>query len=53
MQLDQPSLIEVYHEDEVISETSQAVSGWHGDDEGEDIIDERVESLTADMSMTS
>lgn len=40
-----PSLVEVDEEDQVVPETGQAVGGGHGDDEGEDVIDESVEGL--------
>ena len=40
-----PSLVEVNEEDDVISETGQSVGGWHGDDEGEHVVDEGIEGL--------
>ena len=40
-----PSLVEVDNEDQVIPEHSNTVWGWHGDDEGKHIINERVECL--------
>ena len=42
---DSPSLIEVYKEHKVISKHSNAVGGWHDNDEGKDIINECVEGL--------
>lgn len=40
-----PSLVEVNEKHNIISETGQSVRCWHGDDEGEDIIDEGIECL--------
>ena len=45
-----PSLVQVDEEDHVVSETSQPVGRRHGDDEGEYIIDEGVESLGGTMA---
>ena len=41
-----PSLIQVYKEHHVISEAGEAMRRRHGDDEGKDIINEGIESLT-------
>lgn len=40
-----PSLVKVDEEHEIISEHSNAMRGRHDNDEGKDIIDERVEGL--------
>ena len=40
-----PSLVQINKEYNVIPETSQSVGSGHGDDEGEDVINECVESL--------
>ena len=40
-----PSLIEIDKENDIVTETSQSVSRWHGDDESEDVIDECIKSL--------
>ena len=40
-----PSLVEVNSEDQVVTEAGESVGGWHGDDEGEDVIYEGVEGL--------
>ena len=40
-----PSLVEVNEKDYVVSETGQSVGGWHGDDEGEHVVNERSEGL--------
>jgi hypothetical protein len=39
------SLVEEDEEDDVVSEASDAVHGGHLDDEGEDVVDERVEGF--------
>ena len=41
----QISLVEIDNKDDIISQTSQSMHGWHFDDEGEQIVDECVESL--------
>jgi len=38
-------LIEVDDKDDIVTETCQPMSRWHGDDESKDIINECVESL--------
>jgi hypothetical protein len=40
-----PSLVQIDEEHEVVSEAGDPVSGGHGDDEREHVIDERVERL--------
>lgn len=42
-----PSLVEVNEEDDIVSEAGQPVGRRHGDDKGENVIDEGVEGLTA------
>ena len=44
-----PSLVEVNQEDYVVSEAGQSVGGWHGDDEGEHVVDECIESLVREI----
>lgn len=46
---DLPSLIEVDQKHKVISKHSNAVGGWHDNDEGKDIINEGVECLEKDI----
>ena len=50
---DSPSLIEVDQEHKVISKHSNAVGGWHDNDEGKDIINECVEGLEKNIFSTS
>ncbi len=38
-------LVEEYEEYNVVPEASYAVHGWHLDDKGEDVVDERVQGL--------
>ena len=40
-----PSLVQVDQEHHIVPETGQAMGGGHGDDEGEDVINEGVERL--------
>lgn len=40
-----PSLVKVNEENHVVPETGQSVGCWHGDDEGEHIINEGIECL--------
>ena len=40
-----PSLIKVDEKDDVISEDSDAMGRWHGDDEGKHVINEGIEGL--------
>lgn len=40
-----PSLVKVNEEHNVVSETGQSVGRWHGDDEGEHVVDEGIECL--------
>ena len=40
-------LVEEDEEDEVVTKARNAVGGGHGDEEGEDVVDERVEELVA------
>lgn len=47
--VDLPSLIKVDQEHKVISKHSNAVGGWHDNDEGKDIINEGVEGLEKDI----
>lgn len=42
---DSPPLVQVDQEHHVVPEARQAVRGGHGDDEGEDVVDEGVEGL--------
>jgi hypothetical protein len=44
-----PPLIKVDQKHHVIPEAGQPVGGRHGDDEGEDIVNEGVESLKSQM----
>jgi len=48
--VDLPSLIKVDQEHKVISKHSNAVGGWHDNDEGKDIINEGVEGLVHESS---
>lgn len=41
----EPALIEINDEYNVIPETGHTMSSRHGDDEGEEVIDERVEGF--------
>lgn len=45
-----PSLVEVNEEDHVVSEAGQSVRRWHGDDEGEHIVDKGVKCLTGEKN---
>ena len=45
-----PPLVEVYEEDEVITETRETVHGWHLDDESEQVIYESVERFVDENS---
>lgn len=42
-----PSLVEVNEKHHVVSEAGQPVGRGHGDDEGENVVDEGVKSLMA------
>lgn len=41
-----PSLVEVNEKHHIVPEAGQPVGRRHGDDEGENVIDEGVKSLT-------
>ena len=41
----EPALVQVDNEHDIISEAGNPVGGGHGDDEREQIVDERVERL--------
>ena len=41
-----PSLIEVHQKHNVVTETGQSVSRWHGNDKCKYVINESIESLT-------
>ena len=43
--VDLPSLININYKHYIVTETCQAVTGWHGDDECKDVIDKCVEGL--------
>jgi hypothetical protein len=40
-----PSLVQVDHEDNVVPEAGQSMSGRHRNDESKEIVNERVEDL--------
>lgn len=40
-----PSLVEVDEKDDIVSEAGQPVGRGHGDDKGENVVDEGVKSL--------
>lgn len=48
-----PALVEVHEEDHVIPEAGQPVRGGHGNDEGEDVIDEGIEGLWGRWRVTA
>lgn len=48
-----PSLVEVNEKHHIVSETGQSVGCWHGDDEGEHIVNKGIERLTTNKRWQS
>jgi len=44
------TLVHVYDEDEVVSETTQSVHRWHSDDERKEVIDDGVQESVSEGS---
>ena len=38
-----PSLIEINNKNDIISEATEPVQSWHGDDEAEEVVDDGVQ----------
>lgn len=46
-----PSLVQINKKHDIISETSDSVGSWHGNNKRENVIDESVESLVNEQKL--